>query len=336
MPASNVMWPNPLVREPAFYPGQMGVPGTDSDRGLRQHCTGEVFYVDPNYPGAVDGRDGTDPTAPLVTVADALTHVQPARGDVIAVMANDYWQYNPGGVTPQVSTDYIIPISESVVIPYTATGVRIIGVSNSGLGVMWQPAANGGTCITCRAADVIIEGFVFTEGDFTGCNGIYAEWNGTTLFGENLTVRNCHFDGTVDIALQLEYAWYCNIHHNVFQQCDTYGIYSDVVGSPTAFNQIHDNMFHDCAVAMGLLGGTERSHIYRNHILNSAALAGGAATDEGIDLTAGQANLVFDNWLSCVLPAFAPGDYDDFCTAGAGDAWVGNHLMNGLAVTNPA
>jgi hypothetical protein len=134
MPAPNVMWPPPLTRFPILWPGQMGVPGTDHDRGERMHCTGEVFYVDPNFPGVSDQRDGTSPTDPLETVATALTKVQPQRGDTIVVMANDYWYYAAGG--QGVSTDYVTPISEEVTIPYTAAGVRIVGLSNSGLGVM--------------------------------------------------------------------------------------------------------------------------------------------------------------------------------------------------------
>ena len=82
------------------------------------HCTGEVFYVDPNFPGVSDQRDGTSPTDPLATVATALTKVQPQRGDVIVVMMNDYWYYSPGG--QGVSTDYVTPITEEITIPYTA------------------------------------------------------------------------------------------------------------------------------------------------------------------------------------------------------------------------
>ena len=334
MPATNVQWPPPLTRFPTLWPGQFGVPGTDHDRGERMHSTGEVFYVDPNYPGASDARDGTSPTSPLLTVAAALTKVQPQRGDVIVVGSNDYWQYAPGGKA--VSTDYITPITEEVTIPYTCSGVRIVGASNGPMGVMWQPASNGGTCITVHAIDVLIEGFLFTEGDYTGCNAIYAEWDGTTLFGENLTVRHCTFDGTVDIAIQLEYCWYCDIHDNAFWECDAYGIYTDAGGAACDFCYIHDNLFRDCGTsAIALLGAANKNHIYNNQIYNSSAMAGGAATDEGIDLTAGNGNFVYNNAFSCALPAGAPGDYDDLNTGGVSSAWIANWCMNGMATTNP-
>jgi len=333
MPA-NVRWPIPLTREPALHAGQMGVPGTDSDRGLRLHSTGEVFYVDPNFPGASDQRDGTSPLAPFQTIAAALTHCQPYRGDVIAVMANNAWWYAPGGQTGL--GDYLLPVSEEITIPYTASGVRIVGVSSSPLGVTWTPASNGGTCIINHACDVIIEGFVFTEGTvYNGVDAISCEWDGITMFGENVTIRNCYFDGTVDTAIQLEFSWYCDIHDNVFQECDEYGIYVDVAGSGIAYALIHDNVFQDCAVAMSLLGGADDNQIFRNHIFNANAQAAAAATDEGIDTTGGTHNMVSDNYFSCLLPVPANGDWDDLNSGAASDSWVGNHCSNGLAVTNP-
>ena len=324
MPGANVNWGAVLTRLNPWYPGQMGVPGTDTDTGLRLNSTGKVFYVDPNFPGAVDGRDGTNPTAPLLTVADALTKVKPQRGDVIVVGSNDYWQYAPGG--EGVSTDYITPISEEVTIPYTASGVRIIGLSNGTMGTMWQPISNGGTCITVNAIDVIIEGFMFTDGDYAGCDAISSEWNGTTLFGENLTVRHCTFDDTVDTAIALEWSWYCDIHNNVFWQCDDYGIYVDVGGSAIAYATIHDNIFHECDVAMSLLGGCVDNHIYGNAIFGD-----GGGTNNFIDLTGGGGNLVSRNTMSCTLGA----EYNTTCSDATSGSWIHNLLENGPTVANP-
>ncbi|HUX76682.1 MAG TPA: hypothetical protein VMY40_08600, partial [Anaerolineae bacterium] len=120
MPSADVRWPMPLTRLNPFYPGQMGVAGTDTETGLRMNCTGTVFYVDPNYPGVSDARDGTNPTDPLLTVAAALTHCQPYRGDVIAVMANALW------VHADHTLGYATPIREEVIV--TVPGVSIVGV----------------------------------------------------------------------------------------------------------------------------------------------------------------------------------------------------------------
>ena len=73
MPSADVRWPSPLVRQKPWFPGQVGVPGTDHTRGLRSDVNGVIFYVDPNAVGVSDLRDGTDPEGPLQTVAKALT-----------------------------------------------------------------------------------------------------------------------------------------------------------------------------------------------------------------------------------------------------------------------
>ena len=330
MPASNVQWPVPLTRLHPWYPGQFGVPGTDSDRGLRQDSNGKVIWVDPNHADAHDGKDGTDPDSPMATVAGALTKCRAYSGDVIVVAFNGLWTYANTGAGLR-----ILPVQESVVV--TVPGVRIVGLSASGLGVYWYPASNAGVCITVHAIDVTIEGFVFSEGPtFAGCTAIYAEWDGATLFGENLTVRHCTFDDTVDIAVQLEYSWYCDIHSNHFLQCDGYGVYTAAAGSGTAYSVIHDNWFTDCGTAaIALLGGADDNSIYNNRIYNANAQAGALATNEGINTTGGANNMVMNNWLSCLLPAGANGDLDDLNTAAATDAWAGNFCMNGLQITQP-
>jgi len=289
-----------------------------------------VFYVDPNAVGVSNARDGTDPEAPLQTVAQALTLCQAYRGDVIAVMANGSWQYADG-------LSRALPVSEEVEI--TVAGVRLVGVfPSSSMGVVWTPASNGGTCITVSAIDVTIEGFCFTEGGtYTGCDAIYCEWDGVTLYGENLTVRNCYFDDTVDTAIQIEYSWYCDIHDNVFSQCDDYGVYVDTGGSGVAYCQIHHNLFHDITgtAAIELLGGCDDNEVFENRIYNRNAESAAAATNEGINTTGGARNFVHHNTLSCLLPVPANGDYDDFCSGAATDAWVSNWLLNGPSVTTP-
>ena len=328
MPSTNVQYPVPFLTLPPMFVGQFGVPGTGSPEGRRTDTVGATFYVNPNATGVSDLRDGTNPEAPLQTVAAALALCQPYRNDMIIVSPNNSWQYGD-------STDgYTTAISEEVTI--TVPGVRLVGVCPSGQGVYWTPASNGGTCITVSAIDCTIEGFFFTEGDYTGLNAIYCEWDGVTLFGENLTVRNCTFDDTVDVAIQLEFSWYCDIHHNHFLECDEYGVYDAAAGSGVAYSAIHDNWFLDCGTAaIALLGGSDNNSIYNNRIYNGNAEGAAAATNEGINTTGGATNIITNNWLSCLLPVPANGDLNDFCTAAATDAWAGNWCMDGLQITQP-
>ena len=326
MPSANVTWPNPLTRVNAINPGQMGVPGTDSERGLRQHSSGAIFWVDPNCPWRTDQQDGTNPEHPMETVAAALAKCQPYRGDIVAVMANNAWVYG------RPSDGYVLPVAESVVV--TVPGVRIVGVGPSGaIGVPWQSAGAGEWCLTIRAMDVLVEGFAFM-GAAGGGNGIYAEWNGTTLFGENLTVRHCLFDGNIDTAIQLEFAWFSDIHSNFFQECAAYGVYIDPAGSGVDYCQIHDNWFQNCDKNLALRGA-EASSIYRNWVYSANAKAGALATDEGIDTTGGRQNMIFDNYLSCLLTVPANGDYSDMNSSSLTDAWLNNHCLDGDTITNP-
>lgn len=337
MPSANVTIPLPLNRLNPWYPGQLGgVPGASTDTGLRQHCTGNVLYVDPNYPGVSDQRDGTDPTDPLNTIGAALTHCRPYRGDVIYVMANGDWTDAPGG-----AANYPLPITETVTV--SVHGVRIVGVFPSGtLGVPWRAVAAGDTIVTVTGIDVLIEGFCFMGAPADGganCNGIYSIWDGTTGWGDCLTVRHCFFDSDIQTAIQLEFVYNGDIHHNVFQSCAIAGIYSD--GVPALRDcHFHHNWLE--RVGEGQIGAISvvnatRCKIDHNQIYNSDAQQGGApliATDEGIDTSGGGQNIVHDNVLSCLLPG--PGnDYSDFCNSAASDAWINQLCMNGPTTTNP-
>ena len=326
--SNNVSWfPPPLIRQKAFYPGQVGVPGSDTTLGLRTDSNGVVFYVDPNHGAASDSNDGTDPENPLLTIAQANTNARSYRNDTIAVMGNSAWQYGPG--TPRGTA-----IAEEVAI--TKHGVKLVGVfPSSSVGVPWESQTIGTPCITVNAIDVTIEGFAFVGGAAGGI-AIYAEWDGATLWGENVTVRHCVFDDDIDTGIQLEYSWFCDIHDNLFQECDAYGIHAAVGGSGIAYCKIHHNKFLDCATAaIALLGGCDNNDVYSNVIFNTDAQNGAAATNEGIDTTGGTTNSVYDNTISCLLPVPANGDYNDLNTAAATDAWANNHLMNGPSVTNP-
>jgi hypothetical protein len=326
MPGANVNWPVPLQRLNPWYPGQFGVPGTDNVTGLRLNCTGKILYVDPNFPGTSDQRDGTDPTSPLTTIQAAVGKCVDYAGDVIVVMQNGAWTYASG-------TAYTTGITEEVTL--NKAGVRLVGVSPGGIGVPWSPASDRGTCLTVTAMDCLVEGFVFTEGAYSGCDAIYAEWDGATAWGENLVVRNCVFDDTVDAAIQLEYTWYCEVHHNWFVECDTYGVYIDPAGSGIAYCEIHHNWLLDCGTANLSLAGADRCKVHHNNIFSSNAQAGAAATNEGINTTGGSYNLVEHNTLSCLLPVPANGDYNDLNTAAATDAWVQNYCIDGPSVANP-
>ena len=312
MSSANVDFPLPLNRLNPWYPGQMGVPGGWTETGLRQHCTGAVFYVDPNYPGVSDQRDGTDPTDPLQTVAAALTKCQPYRGDVIAVMAANYWP-----IGADATQGYTNRITENVTI--NVPSVRLVGVFPTGtVGVPWVPATAGGTCITVTAVDVLIEGFCFLDTAARNASAIHAIWGGSS-YGDNLTVRHCYFAGNLDYGVRLTFSYYTNIHHNRFDGVLVTAI-NDETTSDSDHVVIYRNLFMNCGNAIKLLGVAE-GHIYENWIHGN-----GGGTNNFIDLTGGANNLVANNWLGCTLAA---GQYNTTCSDATSGSWVRNHCIDG-------
>jgi len=321
MPGADVKLPVwTTTRLSPWMPGQFGVPGTGNTTGLRRHVDSRVLYVDPNAPGAVDNRDGTEPSDPFATVGAAIAAARP--NDVILVMQNDGWTYGTGTEAP---------ITESVVVD--VPDLSIFGIApSSPVGVAWQPAAAGETCITITALNVQIEGFAFMA-PLTG-DGIYVDWDGVNNFADNVTIRNCFFDTDVGTGIEMEFVWNAWIEKCLFQGCNAYGIYADPAGSGADYVHIIDCEFRNCGTS-AIAGEIDRSEILNCRIWDTTALAGLLSTDEGIDLSAATETLVANCSFSCILPGPANGDWDDLNASSVTTAWVGNHCINGLAVGRP-
>jgi hypothetical protein len=187
----------------------------------------------------------------------------------------------------------------------------------------------------------VIEGFCFQGfiAGVSGGTGILVTWDGTTAWADNVTIRNCYFNDDVNIGIQLDYAWYCEISDCKFDQCVAYGIYCDPADSAADFGIAKNNQFYD----VGLAGGGAMSLdevdgwlIQNNSIYNALARTPAAATDQGINLGAGAGNMVVANFFSYLLPVPAAGDIDDFCSGSNSDCWAGNYCLNGLLVTQPS
>ena len=337
MPGANVNWPVPLTRLNPWYPGQFGVPGTDSETGLRLNTGGCIFWVDPNHVDANDNRDGTNPTAPLATIGAALAQCEPYRGDVIAVMHNGLWTYG------NLASANIAPIQEAVIV--TVPGVRIVGVSPSSLGVPWIPTDDNDVLITVHALDVVIEGFNFWGSIYTGVTGILAEWNAPSLYGENLTVRHCYL---YDLAygVSLDYAWNCFIEDCQFVDMATAAIHNpSVFGEPDfltirgcLFRQnvadvnlpdcdevlIEGCRFFDATAAIAITSGGN------NQIVGNVIQGDGAGVNNMVNLTGGAGNVVTDNTLSCTIA-----QYDTTCSDAGSGSWGFNHCANGDTTAAP-
>ena len=315
--ASNVPWAPVLTRLNPWYPGQMGVDGTDGNTGLRLDTNGTIFYVDPNAVGVSDGRDGTDPTEPLATVAAALTHCQANRNDVIVVAMNSAWQHANAAVGRATA------ITEEVTV--SVPGVRIVGLCPSSvMGVPWKPVTASGTMITVNVMDVLIEGFCFTDNLGVGNATAIASFWDDPPYGDNLTVRHCYFGTELDYGITLDFSYYSHIHDNYFDSTNVAAILNlNAEGDPD-YASIHDNTFMNCAAAISFLDA-DNCAIYRNLIYGTAGIA-----NNFINLTGGGGNIVADNFFACTIA-----QYDTNCSDATSGVWLFNHCTDGSPVAPP-
>jgi hypothetical protein len=350
-----------------YTPGSPQVWGFSAATGVESGMFGapgaKRFYVDPNHPLATDpGNLGENPTVPLATVQAAVDLCRDHMGDTIFVAGNDDWIHAPHNRT--------VPILESVVVPYTKGGIRIVGVSSNPRGVCWSPAATGEAALTVDAIDVLIEGFCFQPvAGVANAIGIFARWDSTSnYYGDNLTVRGCHFSSGLDHGIVLDFSYYTQIYGNYFDGAAVADIVNTgVIGDPD-FLIVCDNVFRDVLTAMDL-PSTDYMVIEGNKVLNGAnglimslgmnniiqrnkfitdtvAISGRSANDNiisgneidstpagvdnFIDLAGGTGNLVADNWLACTIL-----QYDTTCSDGASGVWVRNHCQDGETAANP-
>jgi len=310
-------------RNAGFAAGQEQVLGFSKATGIDSKSYfapgSKIFYVDPNNAQATDfGNLGEDPTVPLATVAAAIVLCRDHMGDTIVIGANDAWIHAPHTYRPTI-------ISETIIIPESKGGIRLVGACNNPRGVSWTPADDSEVAITVHAIDVLIEGITFYAPTITNGIGILAEWGGPNdVYGDNLTVRDCVFSAELDYGIQLDFSYYTQIYGNYFDTVTVAAIVNNnTIGDPD-YACIYNNTFLNCTDAISLLD-TDDCFIFNNRIYGD-----GTGTDNFIDLTGGGNNLVADNWLACTI-----GQYDVTCSDAASGAWINNHCLNGDTTANP-
>ena len=174
----------PLIRMHPWYPGQMGVAGSDVQRGMRNAPGGIVLYVDENHPGATAVGDGTDPEQPLTTIQTAVNNLIAFATAMSASLEGSVIVVGPGAT-----------IAETVIIPPTAPkNCQILG---SGYGVdapSWTAATAAGTALTIRQSGWSIEGFRFNGG--AEGTSIRLDWvPGSSYVGNRTLIKGNYFDG---------------------------------------------------------------------------------------------------------------------------------------------
>jgi hypothetical protein len=253
--------------------GQLGVSGSDVQRGLRWESSGIVLFVDENHPNAHSAGDGTDPEEPLDSIQTAINN--------LIAFATAMAPITLEGSVIVVASE--ATIAETVTIPATApTHCMILGAGSSAHQPTWTAAVANGTALTVLQTGWTIEGFTFE----TGAAGTAIDLNGTGSTGAyKTTIRNCRFDGlygglyginfigaphrvTVENCEFLEYRrtdntayamivtdssdsnpYQCNIIGNRFRDCENY------IGSLNSDRAWNISLFQGNVFMEGLAGG---------------------------------------------------------------------------------
>jgi len=313
----------PLTRLPIFYPGQLGVPGSDNELGLRNISRGKIIYADSGHGNANDANDGTNPDAPKLTVQGAVNAV--SSWDVIIVRAM--------GV-------------ESVVTPTYADDVqyvRIVGQPAPGLRTPYWEGAAGLPCLQLNAPGWTVKGFRF--GPDNGGSGVQLPMVGAPLADANAipvftTIEDCYFYGANDGAGDGLYGvdLYGGAYEVTIRNC-TFEFFARAGGgaicvTDSSFANPYRQHIVNCLFAENIEhidanpGGTARgfnsSEILNCTFSGRAAQPGASLTNQvtsvAIDLNGGNGNFVSGNRLGGIYRLPAAGEY----RGGTNDFWLGN------------
>ena len=302
----------PMTRMAPWYPGQIGVSGSDVERGLRVASRGITMYVDPGHNNATAVGDGTNPEQPLSTLAAAINNLVAwyALGLDVAYST----------IVVSGSLDESISITDYTTHPGYCT---IVGVGPSIFSPVWEPADDDTPCLVLGAVGWRVTGFRFYAPANTAAVVLPCTQApyGANAIGIRSVIDNCYLDGSVNgggTGIDLHGAPYnAQIIDNVFGFLDS-GITSTNTGYADAYRAyIAGNWFHESTE--GIDASLNVSAVV-NNIFN---VDGVTAMTSVIDLRAGTRgeNLVCGNY-------FGDADYSQaggfYANAGNPGGWAGN------------
>jgi hypothetical protein len=180
-----------VTRMKPWYPGQLGVPGSDNELGLKHTTQGTVLYVDSTHPLANNANDGTDPEAPLATWAGAVAKTTANHGDVIVLAPRhrETWASLLGSAVLSVAGVTTIGQGRGldrprITLTNAASTLTISGASNVVRNVVLVPGVNHVTIgVTVTGTDAALENVEFAEG------GASHFLSGLTVVGVNAADR---------------------------------------------------------------------------------------------------------------------------------------------------
>ena len=331
----------PQVRAAPWYQGQIGVPGSDVQRGLRWESSAIVLYVDDEHPGATAVGDGTNPEYPLTTIQRAV--------DNLIAFATAMTIDLDGSVIVVANE---ATIEETVIVPPTAPlNCTILGAGGSRHQPTWAAANADEIALDLRQQGWVIEGFTFEVGGL-GTGIRLSEVPGTSYIAYKTMIRNCQFDGLFGGQYGIDF--YGAPHRVTVENCEFIEFHTVATdafaicttnSAHTNANQcrILNNMFWQNDNHIGSTGNNKSFNASEFRGNTFMALGDVFNTTIKLDLRGGSVglNIVHGNTFC--------GDYSNiggyWDNAGAAGEWIGNlssDLLepevadNGLTIAPPA
>ena len=297
----------PLVRATPWYPGLLGISGSDNSLGARVRSRGNVIYVDGGHAAANDSNHGTNPESPKATIQAAVSSlflvenstivVQPGtytESVVIPITAASYCTLMGGGanvfwpsvVTDDAATDAITLSARG----WTICNLRVTGGATSA-GIRLYEYADPGY----HGAETVIDN-VFFDGAWGGLIGI--EFEGAPGM---VIVRNCRFSehtaagaayAILESATPRQNAYECSFINNWFFENENHvqggfgmslfqgnhfmtggllpaTLMLDLTGGTVGHNMIVGNSFEgDFSIVGGYLGNVAHPDFWSGNVSN--------------------------------------------------------------------
>lgn len=178
----------PMIRANPWYPGQMGVAGSDVPRGLLTAPNRKVFFVDRGHPNASATADGTNPEEPLSSIQVAVDHPLLSHGDVIVV--------GPSTLNSTYAGISAYNQRENVVVANTRPAfVRLVGSGGSPFQIVWDALNTALPCLSLKAPGWTVEGFKFHSPATSAAIKLFDSSPVALDQCQYTAILRCYFDG---------------------------------------------------------------------------------------------------------------------------------------------
>lgn len=199
------MLEQPIIKHIPFYPGQLGIQGSDSPLGIRTVPLGNVYYVHNENPVADDNNMGTDPNFPMRTVLAAYNRCTSGQNDVVAVIgqASSY----PILAELEWAKSYTHLVGISPDIPGVGQRVRLVGQSSADVANVLKVTGNG-----CEFLNI----------QFYNGNDAAMDSGAVEVTGARNYFKNCFFAGMAHATPAGRagcYSLKVSGEENVFERC---------------------------------------------------------------------------------------------------------------------